>query len=168
MGGPRQAETARESRLRAEYGGIPAGTKAVPSSNRFAGQPVWTNFDRNSLLNLFRKAAGCYVADVDEIRPQYMQDAPDANALFASSIVRGNGASIAATIDQIDTQVSDLYSQVALALPSYSDQVLPFDVTLAGANEYGAMCVLNQGMPSRGTTTPRARAGKKQRGEAER
>jgi hypothetical protein len=28
---------------------------------------------------------------------------------------------------------------VGLALPSYSDQVLPFNITLAGANEYGAM-----------------------------
>ena len=24
--------------------------------------------------------------------------------------------------------------------PWYSDQVMPFDITLAGANEYGAMC----------------------------
>ena len=122
-----------------------------------AGQLVWINFDRNSLLNLFHKAAGSYVADVDEIRPQYQMDAPDANALFASSIVRSNGASVATTLDQLDNQVSDLYSQVALALPSYSDQVLPFDVTLAGANEYGAMCVLNQGMPSL-TTTSASRA----------
>jgi len=36
--------------------------------------------------------------------------------------------------------VSDIYGLHELALPSYSDQVLPFDVTLAGANEYGAMC----------------------------
>jgi len=28
-----------------------------------------------------------------------------------------------------------------LATPSYSDQVLPFNVTLSGANEYGAMTV---------------------------
>ncbi len=40
-----------------------------------------------------------------------------------------------------------------LATPWYSDQILPFDVTLAGANEYGAMCaakifgveILNEG-----------------------
>ena len=102
-----------------------------------AGQLVWINFDRNSLLDLFHKAAGCYVADVDEIRPQYNMDAPDANALFASSIVRSNGASVANTIDTLDNQVTDIYSAVTLASPSYSDQVLPFDVTLAGANEYG-------------------------------
>jgi len=40
-----------------------------------------------------------------------------------------------------------------LASPWYSDQVLPFDITLSGANEYGAMCaakifgveILNEG-----------------------
>ena len=95
-----------------------------------------------------------YVADVDEIRPQYVLDAPDANALFASDIVRSNGASIASTINQLENAVvSDINSEWRLALPSYSDQVLPFNVTLAGANEYGAMCaskilgieILNEG-----------------------
>jgi hypothetical protein len=49
--------------------------------------------------------------------------------------------------------VSDIYGMHELAAPSYSDQVLPFDITLAGANEYGAMCaakilgveILNEG-----------------------
>jgi hypothetical protein len=100
------------------------------------------------------KARGQYVADVDEIRPQYVLDAPDANALFASDIVRMNGASIASTINQLENAVvNDINSEWRLALPSYSDQVLPFNVTLAGANEYGAMCaskilgieILNEG-----------------------
>ena len=92
--------------------------------------------------------------DADEIRPQYVLDAPSANALFASDIVRANGASIASTINQLENApITDLNSEWALALPSYSDQVLPFNVTLAGANEYGAMCaakilgieILNEG-----------------------
>ena len=83
-----------------------------------------------------------------------MLDAPNANALFASDIVRANGASIASTLNQLDNAaITDLYSEWALALPSYTDQVLPFNVTLAGANEYGAMCaakilgieILNEG-----------------------
>jgi hypothetical protein len=93
------------------------------------------------------------LADIDEIRPQYVLDAPDANALFASEIVRANGQSIASTINQLDRTITDISSEWALALPSYSDQVLPFNITLAGANEYGAMCaskilgveILNEG-----------------------
>jgi hypothetical protein len=118
-----------------------------------AGILIWINFDRHALLALFHKARGRYVADVDEIRPQFSLDAPDANTLFQSSIVRNNGMSIGDTIDKLDNQVTDIYGMHELALPSYSDQVLPFDITLAGANEYGAMCaakilgveILNEG-----------------------
>ena len=66
-------------------------------------------------------------------------DAPDANALFTSSIVRDTGLSVGATINQLDTQVTDLYGLNERAIPWYSDQVLPFNITLSGANEYGAM-----------------------------
>lgn len=99
-------------------------------------------------------SAKATLQDIDEIRPQYVLDAPDANALFASDIVRSNGASISETISQLENAaITDLNSEWQLALPSYSDQVLPFNVTLAGANEYGAMCaskilgveILNEG-----------------------
>jgi hypothetical protein len=67
--------------------------------------------------------------------------------------VRNGGLSIGDTIDKLDTQVSDIYGLHELAEPAYSDQVLPFDITLAGANEYGAICackilgveILNEG-----------------------
>ena len=94
------------------------------------------------------------MADTDEIRPQYQtQDAPDANALFTSSMVRDTGLSVGATVSQLDTQVTDLYGLNERAIPWYSDQVLPFNVTLSGANEYGALCaakilgveILNEG-----------------------
>ena len=39
----------------------------------------------------------------------------------------------------LDNQVTNLDNLWTLATPSYSDQVLPFNVTLTGANEYGAM-----------------------------
>lgn len=100
---------------------------------------IWINFDRHALLNLFHKARGRFVADKDEIRPQYQRmDAPDANAIFSSSVVRNTGLSIGDTIDKLDAQVQDIYGMNELAEPWYSDQILPFDITLAGANEYGA------------------------------
>ena len=54
----------------------------------------------------------------------------------------------------LDTQLTSAGQNTQLATPWYSDQVLPFDVTLSGANEYGAMCaakifgleILNEGM----------------------
>ena len=50
-----------------------------------------------------------------------------------------------------------------LAEPWYSDQILPFDVTLAGANEYGAMAaakilgIETRSLHPAATQTPRAR-----------
>jgi hypothetical protein len=79
------------------------------------------------------------IADIDEIRPQYSLNAPEADALFSSTIVRNNGASLSAYTSELDAQVTNLDNMWTLATPSYSDQVLPFNVTLTGANEYGAM-----------------------------
>jgi hypothetical protein len=119
-----------------------------------AGSLIWINFDRHALLNLFRKARGKFVADVDEIRPQYQESTVDGSAIFTSSIVRSIGPSVGATIDQIDNlSLSEVGGLSELATPWYSDQILPFDITLAGNNEYGAMAaaklfgieILNEG-----------------------
>jgi hypothetical protein len=51
-----------------------------------AGGLIWINFDRHSLLNLFKKARGKFLADVDEIRPQYQDSTVGASAVFTSSL----------------------------------------------------------------------------------
>jgi hypothetical protein len=89
-------------------------------------------------LNLIQKCAGTFVADIDEIRPQYTSTT-NGGAVFQSSVVRSSGIPASATIDQFDTALTSAGQNSQLATPWYSDQVLPFDVTLSGANEYGAM-----------------------------
>lgn len=75
-------------------------------------------------------------------------------AVFQSSVVRDLGPSVSSTIDQLDSiTITNTGSDKELATPWYSDQILPFDITLTGANEYGAMCaakifgveILNEG-----------------------
>lgn len=120
-----------------------------------AGSLVWINFDRHALLDLFYKARGLFVADQDEIRPQFQDpDTLDTTALFNSSVVRDAGPYIGGTIDQLDEMpITSVGSWTELATPWYSDQILPFDITLAAANEYGAMAgakifgveILNEG-----------------------
>jgi hypothetical protein len=69
-------------------------------------------------------------------------------------VVRSAGPSISSTINALDAQTITSAGQNAqVASPWYSDQILPFDITLSGANEYGAMCgakifgveILNEG-----------------------
>jgi hypothetical protein len=80
----------------------------------------------------------------------------DSSAIFTSSVTRNLGPQfgVGSTIDALDTiEVNSVGALNELATPWYSDQILPFDVTLAGANEYGAMAaakifgleILNEG-----------------------
>ena len=100
-----------------------------------AGSLIWVNFDRHALLSLVHKLGGTYVANVDDVHPQFQTDENvylSQNAIFNSTLVRDNGLDIAATIDQLSGQRLDTVSGFKTwALPSYSDQVLPFDITLA-------------------------------------
>ena len=60
-------------------------------------------------------------------------------AIYQSSLQRDSGQSAGATIDQFSgTPVSDVSGFKEVASPWYSDQILPFDITLAGTNEQGA------------------------------
>ena len=120
-----------------------------------AGSLIWVNFDRHALLYLFYQARGKFVAQADEIRPQYLNpDSVTGAAIFQASITRDVGPSLGSNISAIDQEtMSSVGSLAELAVPWYSDQILPFDITLAASNEYGAMAdakilgveVLNEG-----------------------
>ena len=57
--------------------------------------------------------------------------------------MRDSGQSPGATIDQFDgQQISAVSGFKEEASPWYSDQILPFDITLAGTNEEGAACCM--------------------------
>ena len=107
-----------------------------------AGSLIWINFDRHALLNVFRKAMARFVANVDDVLPDYQPDTNstlDQVAIFNSQLVRTVGPNVSATIDQLDNIPIDSVSSLkTLAAPWYSDQILPFDITLAGTNEMGA------------------------------
>lgn len=113
-----------------------------------AGSLIWTNFDRAALTNIFRKARGTFIANIDDIRPQYHtgQDAyMNETAIFQSSLRRDVEVPVGATIGEVADAVGGATAIAAenggwkrQSYAWYSDQILPFDVTLAGANEVGA------------------------------
>jgi hypothetical protein len=93
-----------------------------------AGSLIWINFDRHALLNLFYQAQGQFVADQDEIRPQYSNPGQvGGQAIFNSSIVREAGPTIGSTIDQLDLteNITAVGGWTDLATPWFSDQILP-------------------------------------------
>ena len=96
----------------------------------------------------------------DPFRPQFQQDfnlTTDATGVFNSTLTRDIALPVNATIDQLDyIPLSEVQGFKEPALPWYSDQALPFDITMAAANEYGAPAscklfgveILNEGFGS--------------------
>ena len=94
------------------------------------------------------------------IRPQFQQDfnlTTDQTGVFNSSLERDIAVPINATIEELDNvPLSEVQGFKEPALPWYSDQILPFDITIAAANEYGAAAsaklfgveILNEGFGS--------------------
>lgn len=93
-----------------------------------AGSLIWVNFDRHALLDLVYKLGGQFVANVDDIRPQFRTNQNaflSQNAIYAQTLVRDSGQAASATIDQFSgLPVSAVSGQKEEASPWYSDQVL--------------------------------------------
>ena len=96
------------------------------------GSLIWINFDRHALLNVFRKARARFVANVDDIRPQFRPDTQtflDQTAIFNTALTRTVGGPVSNTIDNLDNiPLDEVSSLKELAAPWYADQVLPFQV----------------------------------------
>src|SRR5271157_5677586 len=66
-----------------------------------AGSLVWINFDRHALLNLVYSLGGQFVANVDDLRPQFMTNDNaflSQTAIYQNTLVRDSGQSSGATI----------------------------------------------------------------------
>ena len=82
---------------------------------------------------------------MDDIRPQFRlatQEFLSQTAIFDAAIIRDSGVPIDATIDQTSVQLSEVSGFKEEAAPWYSDQIIPFDITLAGTNELGAAATM--------------------------
>ena len=110
-----------------------------------AGSLVWINFDRHALLALINSQGGTFVANTDEIRPQYTITEGTfigQSTIFNSTITNSLGIPASATIEQASSiPISSVSQDTALATPWASDQILPL-ITLAGTNEYGAAATM--------------------------
>ncbi len=99
-----------------------------------AGSLVWINFDRHALLALINDPGGTFVANTDEIRPQYIVTDGTfigQSTIFGASITNPLGIPASATIQQASNLPMTSVSQYkALATPWASDQILPL-ITLA-------------------------------------
>lgn len=107
-----------------------------------AGSLVFIQFDSEPLIEEMSNLK--FLSDIDDLRPQYKagQDKPLTNPNIATPAVAGAGsinvAGAGAAAQETDLGTT-VFTDQEIATPWYPDQIPPFDVVLAAANEYGAI-----------------------------
>ena len=117
--------------------GSPDARSYSRNKRGIAGSFVWINFDRHALLDNFRKAGVYFLADIDDIRPEFVAAATGSleSILTASQLSQVRPGS---TIEFQESPIDSVWGDQEPALPWYPDQIPPFDIVLAANNEYGA------------------------------
>ena len=113
-----------------------------------AGSLVFIQFDSDPLMwelaNPDPGAAGqklWFLSDKDDLRPEY-----NAEVLVGTTGVRAVDPSSpnapAMPVGSQESEITTAGSDQVKALPWYADQIPPFDIVLAAANEYGALSIM--------------------------
>jgi len=109
-----------------------------------AGTLIFIVFDRHGLLHLMGPeneggAGALFLADKDDLKPMFQGDlnniAPDANNIAG---VANDNVGSSTTVFGAESPINTVSGDQIAAHAWFSDQIPPFDITLAANNEYGA------------------------------
>jgi len=109
-----------------------------------AGTLIFLVFDRHALISTFGmdqpnlQQQLLFLSDIDDVRPESSIAAPETGALGSQL----QGAAIGAGIQGAESALTSVGSDQEVVAPWFSDQIPPFDITLAAANEYGSLAVM--------------------------
>lgn len=111
-----------------------------------AGTLIFLVFDRHALISTFGMDVEStniasrllFLSDVDDIRPEALINAPETGALGAQL----QGAALGVGVQGAESPISTVGGDQEVVAPWFSDQIPPFDITLAAANEYGSLAVM--------------------------
>lgn len=109
-----------------------------------AGTLVFIVFDRHVMLSTLGGYAAqgdglAFQSDIDDIRPEFRFPGTGS---FEASLSSTSGVTASTVVQGQETAISNVKADQELAMPWYADQIPPFDVTLAAANEYGALAIM--------------------------
>jgi hypothetical protein len=116
-----------------------------------AGTLIFIVFDRHALLGSMGVFAPTnqqrkFQSDTDSLRPKLTQTATGGvvgKALRGETLTAPSGNSPGNVVQQQESALEDtIFSDQEVAVPWFADQLPPFDITLAAANEYGALAVM--------------------------
>jgi hypothetical protein len=108
-----------------------------------AGTLVFVVFDRHVMLSTlggYANGGGLkFQSDIDDVRPEF-KDTSQGN--FGATLATASNVAVGAAVQEQESPITSVASDQELAGAWYTDQIPPFDVTLAAANEYGALAVM--------------------------
>jgi len=108
-----------------------------------AGTLVFVMFDRSvmmSVLGGYAENGGLKLqSDKDDIRPEFK--ASD-GSIGSTNLTSSSTVTAADTVQNAESPISNVGGDQEIAKAWYADQIPPFDITLAAANEYGALSVM--------------------------
>jgi hypothetical protein len=109
-----------------------------------AGTLVFIVFDRHVLLSTLGGYAADgglkFQSDTDDIRPDFRYD--PASTSNVNRLTSHSTTTAADTVQNAESPISTVGGDQEIATAWYIDQIPPFDITLAAANEYGALAVM--------------------------
>jgi len=97
---------------------------------------IFILFDRHPLMNAQSIGNRLVMLDKDEIVPEF---AGGGNQSLDIQLRSLSGVTPGTPVQAQESQLTSAASDQALQIPWYPDQIPPFEITLVGANEYGAM-----------------------------
>jgi hypothetical protein len=111
-----------------------------------AGTLIFIVFDRHALLSTFGMFQTAnlsqrlmFLSDRDDVRPDPGVNGSD---LGVAQLTTASAVEAGAMVQAAESNLSSVGSDQQVAAPWFSDQIPPFDITLAAANEYGALAVM--------------------------
>jgi len=113
-----------------------------------AGSLIFIQFDRDAVTDALKDLK--FQGDIDEMRPyavsggsnlEYELRAQAGSRRTAASPIAGQGINESPSIAQQESQITSVEEDQLVMQPYYADQIPPFDITLAAANEYGDLAV---------------------------
>jgi hypothetical protein len=110
-----------------------------------AGTLIFVVFDRHAVLATIGGYAAdgglMFQSDIDDVRPAF-KDPNSAMNDTSVNLTTSSSTTPADTVQNQESPLSSVGSDQELATAWYVDQLPPFDITLAAANEYGALAVM--------------------------
>lgn len=105
-----------------------------------AGTLVFTVFDRDALIEEFKEKLDGTTTGIQKFKAERSSDA-DVNFVSVEDW-DSQMSDFAAVGSQTGTNIGNTSSLVSKYQPIYADEILPFDITISFANEYGQRAVL--------------------------